>query len=234
MKKNLQEITLASLLAAVYALISLLPGFPIIGLSGSSISLTRSLDICYGLILGPVLGPFSAFLGAVLGKTLVGSSLFFTLPAIVSAFMAAALNRDHIIKLNGWLLSVIPLTGLIICWYLTPVGREALYYPVPHIIGLGIIFLFRGKITNYLQSQDKKRLTFGVLLSAYPSTMAGHMLGNLIFMLLSNTNAIFFLTLLPLSIVERLTLTAIAAVISVPLILVTRNLYPEENLSKMR
>ena len=227
MKKNLKDITLASILAAVYAIISFIPGFPIIGLSGSSISLTRSLDISYGLILGPILGPLSASLGFIIGKMLTGNNLFFTPPAIVSAFMAAALNRQRIMNLKGWVLSTVPLVGLIICWYLTPIGREALYYPIPHLIGLGVILLFRGKITNYLHSQDKKKLTLGVLLSAYPSTMAGHILGNLILMLLSNTNALFFIALLPLSIAERLTLTAIASIISVPLIIVMRNLYPE-------
>lgn len=227
MKMNLKEITLTALLAAVYTVTSFLPGFPVIGVSGSKIDFTRSLEISYGLILGPALGPFSAFLGAVIGKALTGGSLFFTPLAIVSAFMTAALNRDHILKLRGWLLSTIPLAGLIICWYLTPIGREALYYPIPHLIGLCIILLFRGKITDYLHSQDKKRLVLGVLLSAYPSTMAGHMLGNLIFMQLSNTNALFFIALLPISIIERVTLTAIATVVGVPLIIVMRNLYPE-------
>lgn len=191
MKMTLKEITLAALLAAVYTVTSFLPGFPVIGVSGSRIDFSRSQEISYGLILSPALGPFTAFLGDFIGTALTGSSLFFTPLSIVSAFMAAALNRERLLRLRGWLLSAIPLAGLIVCWYLTPVGIEAYYYPIPHLIGLGIILLFRGRITEYLHSEDKKRLALGVLLCAYPSTMAGHMLGNLIFIQLFNPNALF-------------------------------------------
>jgi hypothetical protein len=104
---------------------------------------------------------------------------------------------------------------------------EAYYYPIPHLIGLGIILLFRGRITEYLHSEDKKRLALGVLLCAYPSTMAGHMLGNLIFIQLFNPNALLFITLLPVSIIERVTLTAIATIIGAPLVIVMRNLFSE-------
>ena len=120
MKMTLKEITLAALLAAVYTVTSFLPGFPVIGVSGSRIDFSRSLEISYGLILGPALGPFTAFLGDFIGTALTGSSLFFTPLSIVSAFMAAALNRERLLRLRGWLLSAIPLAGLIVCWYPNP------------------------------------------------------------------------------------------------------------------
>jgi len=229
MRMRLKGITLTVILAAVYAVLSFLPGFPVIGVSGSKIDVARSLEIIYGLVLGPVLGPFTAFLGAIVGKTLAGGGigLFFTPLAIVSSFMAAAMNRRKFSKLGGWIFSATLLAGLIICWYLTPTGRDAPYYPIPHLVGLGMILLFRGKIMEYLHSRERSRLVLGVLLSSYPSTMAGHMLGNLIFMQLSSQSALFFVSILPISIIERVTLTVIATIIGVPLIMMIRSLYPE-------
>ena len=229
MRVKARSITLIALLAAVYAVISLLPGFPIIGAPGVEIDIARSLEIGYGLVLGSVFGPLATFLGGIVGKVLTGGGLglFFTPLAIVSSFMAAAMNRRSLLRLRGWLVAAILLAALIAVWYTTTTGQAAPYYPVPHLIALGIILLLRGKITDLLLSKDKTRLTLGILLCSYPSTMAGQMLGNLIFMQLFSPDPSFFMATLPITIVERSILSVIATVIGVPLVLAVRNLFPE-------
>ena len=224
-----RSLTLVALLAAVYAVVSLLPGFPIIGAPGAEIDFARSLEMGYGLALGPVLGPITAFLGAIVGKVLTGGGvgLFFAPLAIVSSLMAASMNRRSLLKVRGWVVSAIILAVLIAAWFVTPTGWYAPYYPIPHLIGLGIILLLRGKITDLLLSREKRRLTLGILLSSYPATMAGQMLGNLIFMQLFSLGPLFFMTILPLTIVERIVLSVIATVIGVPLVLAVRDLFPE-------
>ena len=224
-----RSLTLVALLAAVYAVVSLLPGFPIIGAPGSEIDIARSLEIGYGLVLGSVFGPLAAFLGAIVGKVLTGGGvgLFFTPLAIVSSFMAAAMNRRSLFKLKGWVVSAIVLVVLIAVWYVTPTGWYAPYYPIPHLIGLGIVLLLRGKITDLLLSREKGRLTLGILLCSYPATMAGQMLGNLIFMQLFSPGPLFFMATLPITIVERSVLSVIATVIGAPLVLAVRGLFPE-------
>ena len=224
-----KKLTLVSLLAAVYALGSFLPGFPMIGVSGSNIDIVRSLEMVYGLVLGPVLGPLTAFTGAVVGKTLTGGGfgMFFTPLAPVSAFMAAALSRPQVFKVKGWVLASSVLGVLIVGWYGIGTGLVVPYYPVFHLIGLGIIILFRDKLVSYTLSEDKGRLTMGIALCSFPSTMAGHMLGNLIFIFLLSPEPLFFMSILPVSIAERLALTALATFISVPLMIVVRRLYPE-------
>lgn len=229
MRVRARSLTLVALLAAVYAVVSLLPGFPIMGAPGAEIDFARSLEMGYGLVLGPVLGPITAFLGAIVGKILTGGGvgLFFTPLAIVSSFMAAAMNRHSLLKLRGWIISAIILAVLIAGWYATPTGWYAPYYPIPHLIGLGIILLLRGRITDLLLSREKGKLTLGILLSSYPATMAGQMLGNLIFMQLFSLGSLFFMTTLPITIVERIALSVIATVIGVPLVLAVRGLFPE-------
>ena len=229
MRVKTSSLTLVALLASVYAVGSFIPGFPMIGAPGSRIDIVRSLEMGYGLVLGPVLGPSSAFLGAIVGKTLTGGGvgLFFTPLALVSSFMAASMKRHTLLKLRGWMVSASILSCLIIGWYATPTGRDAPLYPVFHLIGLGIILLLGEKISDYLNSREKGRLALGVLLSSYPSTMAGHMLGNLIFIHLFGSSALFFMTILPISIVERVVLTVIATVIGTPLVMAVRELFPE-------
>jgi len=224
-----KKLTLVALLAAVYALGSFLPGFPMIGVSGSNIDIVRSLEMVYGLVLGPVLGPLTAFTGAVVGKTLTGGGfgMFFTPLAPISAFTAAALSRPQAFKVKGWVLASAVLGVLILGWYGIGTGLVVPYYPVFHLIALGIIILFRDKLVSYTRSEDKGRLTMGVALCSFPSTMAGHMLGNLIFIVLLSPEPLFFMSILPVSIVERLALTALATFISVPLLMVVRRLYPE-------
>ena len=224
-----KKLMLVATLAAVYALGSFLPGFPMIGAPGSKIDVVRSLEMVYGFVLGPILGPLTAFLGAIVGKTLTGGGfgLFFTPLAPVSAFMAAALSRRDVFKVRGWTIAVAVLFVLIAGWYGTRTGRAAPYYPVLHLIGLGIVLGFRGKLANYLQSGDKVRLSSGVALCSFPSTMAGHMLGNLIFISLFRPEPLFFMSILPVSAAERVVLTILSTIIATPLLLIVRSVFPE-------
>jgi len=141
--------------------------------------------------------------------------------------MAASMNRHTLLRMRGWIFSAVLLSCLIAGWYATPIGREAPLYPIPHLIGLGMILLLRDKVTEYLNGREKGKLTLGLLLSSYPSTMAGHMLGNLIFISLFSPTPLFFMAILPVSIIERTVLTIIATAIGVPLIITVRNILPE-------
>jgi len=128
---------------------------------------------------------------------------------------------------RGWVLSTGVLASLILGWYATPTGRSIPFYPVIHLVALGVILAFREKLVDYLSSEDKGRLTLGAALASFPSTMAGHMLGNLIFIQLFKPEPLFFMTVLPVSAIERGVLTAMATFFSVPLITAVRSLYPD-------
>lgn len=224
-----RSLTLLAVLAAVYAVASLLPGFPMVGVPSSKIDLARALEMGFGFALGPYLGPPTAFLGALVGKTLGGGGvgLFFTPLAFVSSLVAACLSRRQVRGVDGWKIAASVLALLILGWYATPTGRAVPFVPVIHFAGLGIILAFRGKLAEYLGGDDKRRLTLGAALSCYPSTMAGHMLGSLIFIQMFDPDPLFFASLLPIALIERLVLTAIGATIAAPLLLMVRQLYPE-------
>lgn len=220
-----KKITLMAILAALYAVGTYLPGLPMLGAPGSEIDLVRGLEIGYGLVLGPIYGPITAFIGAFIGKLLTGSGfgLFFTPLAPVTAFVGAMLGRKQD---KSWMIGAGVLIALIIGWYLNPLGRTAWLYPTLHLSGLFVILLFRGKLAEYVNSDDRKNITIGVLLCSFPATLAGHLLGGLIFIFVAPTTPEFFMAILPISTIERILISIIATIIGTPLILAVRQTYP--------
>jgi uncharacterized membrane protein len=231
-----KRLTLMAVFAALYTVGSFLPGFPMVGASGE-IDLVRALEMGYGILLGPVYGPMAAFLGALIGKFLSGGGFgMFMIPlAPVSAFTAAVLSRPRVYGAKGWMYAVAIISVLCMGWYLTPTGRAVYYFPFWHLIGLGIVLILGGKLADLLQSENRVHLTLGVALSSYAATMAGHMLGNLIFITLgpsmlgipSPALTSIFVGLFWVAPIERLTITALSTMIMAPIIYVARNMYPD-------
>ena len=231
-----KKLTLMAVMAAVYTVGSFLPGFPMVGATGT-IDLVRALEMGYGILLGPVYGPMAAFLGALIGKFLSGGGFgMFMIPlAPVTAFIAATLSRPKVFKVRGWVYPVAIISVLCLGWYLTPTGRAVYRFPMWHLLGLGIVLILRGRMADLLQSENRGQLTLGIALSSYAATMGGHMLGNLIFIALGPSvlglpppvitsifSGLFWVT--P---IERITITVLSTLIMSPIIYVARSMYPD-------
>lgn len=220
------DIALVGALAAVYAAVTLLPGFPVIGAPGTEIDLARSLDVGYGLILGIALGPLASFMGSLVGKALSGGGIgfLFTPPAIATSLLAASLARERVGPVKGWHVAAATLAIPIAVWFMIPLGREAWPYAMLHAAGLVEVLLLGGRITKLLRSEDRKKLSLGILLASYPATMAGHMVGTIIFALFFGTTAGFFITLTPITAIERVAISIISTAIGVPLVIAMRGM----------
>ncbi|MBN1683328.1 ECF transporter S component [Candidatus Bathyarchaeota archaeon] len=223
-----KTLALSTILAALYAACSFLPGFPVIGVSGSKIDIVRAFDIFYGIILGPFYGPLAAFLGSFTGKFLSGGgfSIFLTPLAPITAFVAAGLYHEKIFGIKGWILSSSISTILIIGWFFTEVGRGAPFYPIPHIIGLIMMILFKNRNLMLFNSNKSEMIPSAIYISL-SSTLTGHMLGNLIFLAFFDTTSTFFMGLLPISIIERSVITIITTILIVSSLRTIYKLYPE-------
>ena len=223
---NTKKMTLIAMLASAYAVLSMLPGMPMIGADGSTIDLVRMLEIGYGLVLGPVYGPITAFLGAFVGKLMKGGGIgmFFTPLAAVSAFIAAMLGRGD---QKGWTIAAGTLGLLTAGWYVFETGRAVPYYPLLQFAGLAMILLFRDKIGKMIKSDDRAEVTKGVLLCSFPSTITGHMLGGLIYIVLLDPPASLFMGILPIATLERVGISIGATLFGASLILAVRKIYPE-------
>ncbi len=222
-------VALISVFAALYAAGTFLPGFPLIGVSGSSISLVRALEASYGLVLGPVYGPLAAFLGAFIGKTLIGDAvgLWLTPLAAASSFVAACLGRRRVAGVPGWALGSSVLAALIALWYATGIGLTIPLYATPHIAALCLALAFRGRTAEYIESGSGGKLVLGVAIVSFVGTWTGHIAGGLISVYVIGMSPSFFFVILPVSIVERTVITAISTAIGVPLVLAVRRFFPE-------
>ncbi|MDH5691009.1 MAG: ECF transporter S component [Candidatus Bathyarchaeota archaeon] len=152
---------------AVFAALSVIiirfiPGFPIIGLSDSSIKFDAALAPIYGLVLGPYLGFLSAFIGGIVVAN-SGFSVLTSFSPAISALIAGLLtqrnyrSRSH--SFPGWAMAAAVLGFLILGWYATWVGQGAPFYPVLHIFGLLAILVTRGWIaTAFKKGKQKEKI----------------------------------------------------------------------------
>jgi hypothetical protein len=221
-----KKITLIAVLASAYAVLSFLPGLPMIGAEGATIDLVRMLEIGYGLVLGPVYGPLAAFIGAVVGRMLKGGgfSLFFTPLAALTPFVAAMIGRE-----NGryWWVAAGVEAALVASWYLFETGRIVWYFPAMHVVSLIVLFVLRKRISNWINSEDRSKMSIGVFICSFISTVTGHMLGNLIFLILLSPEPILFATIMVVSILERVGISIGATIFATSLLIAVRKIYPE-------
>lgn len=216
-------VSIIGLMAAVYAVVTLLPGFPVIGAPGAEIDLARGLEPTYGIIMGTYFGPLAAFLGAILGKILSGEtgSLLFTPLALVSTLSSALIYRDRIARIPGWAISGLILTAMIVVWGFTKQAQNAPYFAFPHIAAAALAFGLGGKLHKFLRS-NKMELVLALFVVSFISTMTGNMLGNLIFVAVYSPSPYFFVPMLAITLPERLLISMTSTMIGAPLIIAIR------------
>ena len=233
-KLTTRKLAFTSVFAALSAVVAeFIPGIPIIGAQGS-IKFDAALAPIWGIVLGPNLGFLAALIG---GLAAAGTNLLSVLTSFctaISAYVAGALTQNELrlgsVKLRGWIVGSLILLILILGWYSTPVGREAPFYPVLQTVGFLMPLIFRGWISRNFMESGKKAL-LSICIASYCGIVADHMLGNLIYLsMFPSLTAILFMSVLPISTVERTLLTLIATVIGSSLVVSLRlaRLFPRE------
>jgi len=251
-KLTTKQISLMTVLAAMYYLVNFLPGVPIVGTAGGQIKPSMILGPVYGMALGPWLGTVTAFLGALLawmippGAPNPFSFLMGVPPPTVSAFVAGALTRTKMsigfskVKIPGWALSSTVLALLIAGWYFTWVGQQAPFYPVLQFAGLTLALALGWKVGQFYEGGDRRRLTVAVALASYCGVIADHMIGNIAFIesigwfipwefvqgMLADMGLLdvpsLFMFMLPVSTVERVVLAVLTTFVGVAVIVALR------------
>ena len=230
-----RKLAFVAVFAALSAIVAeFIPGIPIIGVAHASIKFDAALAPIWGIVLGPGLGGLAALIGGLAAAGTNFLSILTSFCTAASAYVAGALTQRETrlfgIKFKGWLAGALVLALLILGWYTTPVGMGAPFYPVLQVLGLLIPLVFRGWINRNFEGHSK-RAFISVLMASYCGIVADHMLGNLIFILMFPTlTSAIFMSVLPISIVERTVLTLIATVIGSSLVVSLRlaNLFPRE------
>lgn len=243
------------------ALAKLLPNIPIVGLpqGQGSISPTVILYPIMGLILGPILGSLTAVIANIIVWIIPPQTIFglLTIPAggfsaCVSGYIARRPNL-------GWMKAAVILAILVGCWYLTPIGFEAPFYPLPlHATAVVLTLIFNRRIHSWLEESSRSyRSIVALLVAFFAGIMADHMWGNLMFILgvglyipmrairdTLNTLGVLavrmglpniplkglgdlFMFMLPVSAVERVTMTVIATLIGLAVFRALKRYLPQ-------
>jgi uncharacterized membrane protein len=211
-----RDIAMTAIFAALSWIASeFVPGIPIVGASGSRISFDATLAPIYGIIIGPYLG----FLAALIGGLVAAGSLFTILTSFctgISAFVAGMLvtrRTGNNKVMQGWMFSAIALALLIVGWYSTEVGRQASFYPIPHLVGLLIILAARGWIANKIEGERK-----GKALSPMKGVNSEHIIGGAVAIMLGTTCYFTYLDLT--KVVEGLSVTGILSFLAYSLLVI--------------
>jgi len=159
LKLSSRDVALMAVFAALSAIVvKVVPGIPIIGVSGASIKFDGALAPIYGMILGPYLG----FLAGLVGGLIVAdqpfsvlTSLATAISAFVAGFLVQSVHASEEKRIHGWMIASAVVGLLILGWYATGVGRLLPFYPVLHLAGLLIILVGRGKIAKAFEKDGE-------------------------------------------------------------------------------
>jgi ECF transporter S component (folate family) len=182
MKISTKQIALISVFSALQLVISRLPGIPVLGVSEGKIEPQLILMPTIGMILGPWVGGIAALIGNFIAW-LIPTTTFFgmlMLPTVpIGTIVSGALSRKG--GRSNWRVAALILLILNCLWYISPPGLSVSYYPVLHLSALALILIFREKIYDFVNSEDKRKFMLGITIVSFSGVMANHMAGNLIF-----------------------------------------------------
>ena len=181
MKLSSRQVAVIAIFAAIYAIISRLPGIPTIG-GGGKIEPVLILDPIVGILLGPWIGGLTSLLGNFVAW-MIPSVTFYGLLNLptgpIAAIVSGSLAKNT--KSSNWKFAGIIYAVLMGLWYLTPPGQEVLYYPFLHWTAFALILIFREKVYSFLNAEANPKKALGATICCFGGIMANHMTGNLIF-----------------------------------------------------
>jgi len=184
LRLSTREIALIAVFAALIAIVTRLPGIPIsLGIPTGKIEFSVPLYPLAGILLGPWIGALAVtignFIAWLIPKSTVMGFLFIPAGAFAALCTGFLVRRT---KWANWKSAAVLLIVLIALWYVTPIGFEAPLYPFfLHVPALILILIFRGKVSEFVNSASKRVVTLGVGIASFVGVMADHMWGGVMF-----------------------------------------------------
>ncbi|MEM2122588.1 MAG: hypothetical protein QXE79_03025 [Candidatus Bathyarchaeia archaeon] len=240
LKLSPRGMVLVAAFSVVYALLRVIPAFPILGVSGGAFTLADILPPLYGIILGPYQGSSTIIVGTyisfILGRPILFLGLDF-LPGMVNTVITGTLSN----KSRG--IPIIVYLALLASFLVHPytvnfvavefLGSEFhLFFAWMHLIALFLLLSpIPYRAAGWICKPYNARIAFGVAIIGFVGTMSQHLTGNLLY-----ENIIGVLQGAPASAfkpvwymvfwlypIERLTLVTLTTIVGVPLLKLVRN-----------
>ena len=218
------QVALSASFAGLYAILSVLPAFKILGGQGF-INSSAFVEPVIGIVLGPYVGCLSVFIGRIIANMIVPSSPlgpFSPVPGILTAFSSGMTGRGK------WYVSDVLLLGLIVIFLTYPLNQIRPvfpYYVWLHAIAV-LILVFSGR-AKWLKPpffrMKAGRLLVGLGLVFLPSTLTGQLSGTLVweFLLEEGITGIWATlgsTIMLVFPIERILITIVACLLGAALI----------------
>jgi len=223
-KLSSKETALIICFAALYAATSHIPLFPVIGAESKSISAGAIMSLVVGLVLGAFLGGLATIIGGLVSMAvnLEQGALgpFSPIPHIAAALCAGALkDKRQMACAAAYILIFIffgffPFIGPVWIW------PQMLWL---HVVSMIIMASpIQSKAIQSISEGDSAKLTFGVAVTLFTSTLFSQLVGSTIFELinLGNTDSAYWQGVwqwvTPIYPLERIMITAATTIIAVP------------------
>lgn len=231
---------LTATFAGVYALLRIIPTFPMLGVSGGAFTLADILPPLYGIILGPYLASSAILVGTllsfVLGRPILFLGLDFLPGMVNAAIVGLLLNRS---RKTAIILYVIPLALFLVHPYTVNFihvkvfgFRFILFFAWMHLIALLLLISpISSEAVKWINRSKNMKTPLGVALISFIGTMGQHLMGNILYesiigiiqsTSISAFKAVWY-TVFWLYPLERLTLVAVTTVVGTPMLKLAKN-----------
>jgi len=97
----------------------------------------------------------------------------------IGAIVAGALARND--RKSNWKVAALILLFLNALYYVSPPGIVVPYFPLLHLSALALILVFRDRVLEFIRSRDERKSMWGTAIASFSGIMANHMTGTLIF-----------------------------------------------------
>jgi hypothetical protein len=204
--------------AALTAVASLLPAFPIVG-TGVTFSIGNCLTPLAGIFFGPVAGAIAAGVGSFIGQLLAPHTVLFG-PLQFTIAMMGAFGAGYAMQ-RKWLVPALMIALLGGVWYLLPNGRAAWATPLLYLLGFAFIVLgwINSLKADPLLSTNRGKMAWGILCCSVAGIVVTQAMGNLWAMLFFELPPAIWYTTLPIAPIERMLFSLGAMIIGTPLLI---------------
>jgi hypothetical protein len=216
--------------AALYVIFSFWNIFPVIGAEGKWITAATVTSPLIGLILGPYVGSLAVIVGGVVAAFVSSTGVFgpFSfIPHLAATFCAGMLSARR------QTVCIIVFTVFLVVFAFFPVVGPVWLSPI--VLWLDIIGLFvlasplqYKAITHLNEATFTNKLSLGVGITCFTSTLFGHVVGSLMFAAMNWPNATSLKAVWEGTAwvypVERITITIFATIIGVTLLKTLKNI----------
>ena len=227
-----KQIAIIASFAVIYAIMRILPSFPVIGAPGASFALADILVPIYAIIFGPYIAAATIFLGTFLG-IVFGKPMIFLgwdfLPATMGAlFIGLIVHGKKVFALGLFIIGIVIFNLLP---YTDRRQRQMCIRDRPynwlHIIAaLALISPLTSMSMNWIEENSKKTI-MGLFIIAMIGTMFQHIVGGIVFV---TTLGIYLQSINPDAFpgiwktiffvypIERLAIALISAIVATPIL----------------